>query len=227
MPAFSPSTHKGIVSATSNLKDALPVDTRDMITRLMLDLGVYAIQPGTTPPSDRDVLWYNTDTRTFRRYDGVLNSWGTATGNQVAMHVMRRALLGSLTEINLDAADLFMFWDVSQGDWKKITKADLSSIIVQDAIAALNGQRVFIDTSAGPQSVTLPASPSNNDRRRFYDRKGTFSSVKAATINRNGKTINLTAANLVLDIADVGVELTYNSATNDWQITELFRSNTR
>ncbi|HEY8356694.1 MAG TPA: hypothetical protein VIL30_04455 [Ramlibacter sp.] len=227
MPAFAPGTHKFITSASENLNDALPVDARDAIARLFLDLGVYAISAANSPPSDKDVLWWHMDVRTFKRWDGVQGNWFPLTGNQMALHILRRAVLGSVQEINLETGDLFLFWDVSAGELKKISKDDLSANIVRDAMAALSSERLYVDTSISAQIITLPASPANNDRRRVYDRKGTFSSAKSATIARNGKTINLSATNLILDLPDIGVELTYNATTNDWQITEFFRSNVR
>lgn len=227
MPAFAPATHKLVTTGTSSLGDALPADARDVLTRLFLDLGIYAITASNTPPADKDVLWWHMDVRQFKRYDGVQGNWFVLTGNQMALHILRRAVLGSVQEINLETGDIFLFWDVSAGELKKISKDDLSRLIVLDVLSTLNGRDIGIDTTSGPQTATLPASPAHRERRRYYDRKGTFSTAKAATIARNGKTINGVAANLVLDLQDVGVELMFDQPTNDWQIFMLFRSNVR
>lgn len=129
MAAFSPATHKVVTAASSNPKDDLPVDARVMLTRLLLDMGLFSIVPGNTAPSNRDELWWHTDVRQVKRWDGVQGNWFPATPNQIAMHISRRAVLGSLTDVNLEAGDLFTFWDVSLGEVKKITRESLMAAL--------------------------------------------------------------------------------------------------
>lgn len=227
MPAFSPSTHDIVVTTTDNLADAATVNARVVFSRLLGDLGVFQIAGQNTAPADRDVLWYHIDVKKFKRYDAVAGNWFDLTGNQLAMHLMRRALLGSVAEITLETGDLFYFWDVSAGELKKMTKDDLSANIVKDTLTALNGREFLIDTTAATVVVTLPAAPVDKERRIYVDRKGTFSALKHCRLARNGKTINLSATDLFLVVKDIGVELMYDAPTNDWQILRLFRSNVR
>lgn len=129
MPAFSPSTHKVVTATSSNPKDDLPVDARVMLARLFSDMGVFQVTIGNTAPSDRDVLWWHSDVKQFKRYDGVQANWYPITANQVAMHLIRRAILGSVQEVNLEIGDLFCFWDASAGDLKKISRNDLMTAL--------------------------------------------------------------------------------------------------
>lgn len=142
MAAFSASTHKVVVAPTSNLKDALPVDARVMLASLFSTMGIFQVTIGNTAPADKDVLWWHSDVKQFKRYDGVNGNWFPITANQVAMHIFRRAILGSVTEINLETGDLFCFWDVSAGEVKKITREDM--------MKALGAVRT-ISTSEGVQ----------------------------------------------------------------------------
>lgn len=147
MPAFSPATHKVVTAPSANPKDDLPVDARVMLTRLLLDMGLFSIVPANTAPSNRDELWWHIDVRQVKRWDGVQGNWFPATPNQIAMHIARRSVLGSLTDINLEAGDLFTFWDVSLGEVKKITRESL--------MAALGALRTLTTTEGIQGGGTL------------------------------------------------------------------------
>jgi hypothetical protein len=150
MAAFSPSTHKVVTSASAAPEDDLPVDARVMLARLFGDMGIFQVTGSNTAPSDKDVLWWHIDVKQFKRYDGVNGNWFPITANQVAMHLIRRAILGSVTEINAEVGDLFCFWDVSAGDLKKITRDDL--------MAALGGVRSILTSEGVQGGGTLAAN---------------------------------------------------------------------
>lgn len=223
MAAFAPATHKVVTASSANLKDALPVDARVMLASLFSSMGLFQVTVSNTAPSDRDVLWWHADVKQFKRYDAVNGNWYPAVANQIAMHMMRRALLGSVQEINLESADLFYFWDASAAELKKITKDDLSNNIIKDALARLNARRLYISTASGPQTYTLPASPTDKDILLFFDLGGNWQ-TNNLTIARNGKKIWGATQDLVCDRKDIGVELQYVAADGDWKVSMLFRS---
>lgn len=70
--------------------------------------------------------------------------------------------------------------------------------------AAVAGDRLLVDTSGGPVTVTLPVAPSDGHHIVIWR-----SGASAVTINRNGKTIAGLAENLVVDVDQRGVRLTY------------------
>lgn len=131
MTAFSPTTHKVVTAASANPKDDLPVDARIFLARLFADMGVFQVTIGNSAPSDKDVLWWHTDVKQFKRYDAVNGNWFAAVPNQVAMHILRRAILGSVQDTNVETGDLFCFWDTSLGDLKKINRNDLMAALGQ------------------------------------------------------------------------------------------------
>ena len=150
MAAFTPGTHKLVASPTGNLSGAVPVDIRDALARVFGDSGIFQITAGNTAPANRDVLWYHTDIKTLKRWDGVQGNWYTLTPNQLAMHFIRRAVLGSVTDISLESGDLFLFWDASLGDVKIITRDSL--------MAALGAVRTIATTEGVQGGGTLAAN---------------------------------------------------------------------
>lgn len=150
MAPFSPATHKVVTSPSANPKDDLPVDARILLARLFTDMGLFQVTIGNSAPSDKDVLWWHTDLKQFKRYDAVNTNWFPIVANQVAMHLIRRAILGSVQETNLETGDLFCFWDASLGDLKKIARDDL--------ITALGALRTIATTEGVQGGGTLAAN---------------------------------------------------------------------
>lgn len=195
MAAFAPATDKVVTSATGNLKDAAPVDARDMLTRLLLDMGLFPVIAQNTAPTDKDALWWHKDVKQLKRYDGVQGNWYQATPNQIAMHIARRAVLGSVTEINLETGDLFTFWDVSQGEVKKITRENLMAalgairtIATQEGIKGGGTLAANRTISLDINGLTSKAMPATNDAVAIYSssdnahRKATIEQIAASLV---------------------------------------------
>jgi hypothetical protein len=85
---------------------------------------------------------------------------------------------------------------------------------------AINNDRLFIDTSGGAVTITLPASPAVGDNVRFMDLAGTFA-TNNLTIARNGQEIFNTADNLVVTTNDAAFQLIYTGSTYGWKLAEL------
>lgn len=220
MAAFSPSTDKLITSATGKLGDALPVDARDVLARLLLDLGFSQITGSNTPPVDQSVLWWHIDVKQAKRYNPVLGNWFALTPNQHSMHLFQRLIAGAGVEVTLDDADTLSFWDASAVDGKKVTMANFSGQVLRRLTV---GRRFFYNTASGPLTHTLPASPSDGDTVEIYDKGGNFR-TNNLTIARNGKTIWGAAENLICNRRNIGVELQYVAADSDWKVVKLFGS---
>jgi hypothetical protein len=74
---------------------------------------------------------------------------------------------------------------------------------------------IIADTSGGDWTLTLPASPSTGDYVQLLD--GADWSANNLTVARNGETIDGDAADLVMNIGNIAVDLIYDGTT--WQIT--------
>jgi hypothetical protein len=74
---------------------------------------------------------------------------------------------------------------------------------------------IIADTSGGDWTLTLPASPSTGDYVQLLD--GADWSANNLTVARNGETIDGDAADLVMNIGNIAVDLIYDGTT--WKIT--------
>jgi len=81
------------------------------------------------------------------------------------------------------------------------------------------GDLIFVDTSGGVVTVTLPASPSVGDEVRFIDSAGSFDS-NALTVGRNSEKIQGDAADLTVNTERAGLGLAYSGSSNGWLLIE-------
>lgn len=220
MAAFSPSADKIITSKTANLADAAPLDSRDFIARLLLDLGFSKIVGANIAPTDTSVLWWHIDIKQAKRFNPVLGNWYPLTAELNAIHQFQRLILAVSSETTLDDGDVLPFWDVSVPEAKKVTMAAFSSQVIRRITIS---RRFFYNTVAGPVTHTLPATPSDGDTVEIFDKGGNFR-ANNLTIARNGKTIYGASENLICNRRNIGVELQYFAADGDWKPVKFFGS---
>jgi hypothetical protein len=77
------------------------------------------------------------------------------------------------------------------------------------------GEGIFVDTSSGAVTATLPASPSAGDFIAFKDYAGTFA-TNNFTVNRNGNNIQGSANNSIIKTNRASVVLQYIDSTKGW-----------
>jgi hypothetical protein len=77
------------------------------------------------------------------------------------------------------------------------------------------GEGIFVDTSSGAVTATLPASPSAGDFIAFKDYAGTFA-TNNFTVNRNGNNIQGSANNSTIKTNRASVVLQYIDSTKGW-----------
>ncbi len=95
--------------------------------------------------------------------------------------------------------------------------AGLAAISVQNtSFNALSNASYCIDTTGGAVTMTLPASPSNNDQILFIDCKSNFA-VTNMTVGRNGKLVMGLSSNMTVSTPNAAVTLIYISANGDWR----------
>jgi hypothetical protein len=86
--------------------------------------------------------------------------------------------------------------------------------VVNGSGAVTAGSLNLVNTSSAPITLTLPAAPGQGDSIYFQDANGTWDS-NPLTINRNGKTIQGLAEDLIAANENGGFGLVYNGT--EWR----------
>lgn len=97
--------------------------------------------------------------------------------------------------------------------WKNITPT--TWVVKSGAYTAKPSDGVFVDTSGGVVTITLPLSPSIGDRVLISDFTRSFS-ANNCTLGRNGEKINGVAADLVLVNNGFGAEFVFANTAEGW-----------
>jgi hypothetical protein len=84
---------------------------------------------------------------------------------------------------------------------------------------AVNGDRLLVNTSSQPVTITLPANPAIGDTVRFVDAAGTFD-INNLNIARNSQLIMGDADNMAVANKNAAFTLIYYNATYGWRLGE-------
>jgi hypothetical protein len=96
--------------------------------------------------------------------------------------------------------------------WTSITDANSPYTVAAN-------DRVFVNTSGGTVTVTLPASPQIGDQVRLLDLASTFD-TNNLTIGRNSLKIMGLDQNLIISQEDASIGLVYTGTTYGWKLIE-------
>jgi hypothetical protein len=94
-------------------------------------------------------------------------------------------------------------------------KTEVSSAISANT-TLVAGRRYFV-TSASALTLTLPASPAQNDQIDIFDASGN-SATYNITLERNSSLINGNAGNFIIDANGYWASLVYTGATYGWKV---------
>ena len=89
--------------------------------------------------------------------------------------------------------------------------------IENSAYTAVNGDRVFVDTSSGSVTITLPLTPTLGDSVQIIDMTGSFQ-INNCIIGRNGQNIMGDASDMTVDTENSSFTLYYVDSTNGWRL---------
>ena len=82
---------------------------------------------------------------------------------------------------------------------------------------AAASDRIFVDTSGGAVTITLPASPLTGDQVTMVDVAGTFD-TNNLTIGRNSLKIMGATEDMTVAQENAGIALVYSGSTNGWRL---------
>ena len=92
--------------------------------------------------------------------------------------------------------------------------------VISAAETVQAGAKLFVNTSGGGVTVTLPASPATGDEVHFVDQGYDFDS-NALTVGRNGSNIANAASDLTVNTQGAAFGLVFSGdATTGWTYTE-------
>lgn len=92
---------------------------------------------------------------------------------------------------------------------------DTLPVVVSSSGSVVSNRHYWVNTAGGAVTLTLPASPAQNDIIRFTDIGGAFDS-NALTINRNGKRIQRLTDDMTVDTEGASLTLMFYDDTNGW-----------
>ena len=133
------------------------------------------------------------------------------TNDQLAGSIANAKLTNSSITINGVSAALGSSVTIAAGtDWQAVVVADGSTVTSVSA-----GEGYFINTTSAAHTIQLPASPSIGDEISIIDYAGTFD-TNNLTVDRNGKPIQGSAANLTVSTERAGFTLVFVDDTQGW-----------
>lgn len=118
-----------------------------------------------------------------------------------------------ITVTNLNSVNTYTQGEISSYLANKKTEVS-SAISANTTLVA--GRRYFV-TSASALTLTLPASPSQNDQVDIFDASGNAATYNI-TLGRNSSLINGNAGNFIIDANGYWASLVYTGATYGWKV---------
>jgi hypothetical protein len=105
-------------------------------------------------------------------------------------------------------------------DWEVMdaldTKIHWKEVAVDMTAAANDG--IFVDTTAAPVSITLPATPKLGDRVVIHDVAGMFD-TNNCTVLRNGQNIMSLAQDMTVAMKYANCALVFSNSVHGWRLT--------
>jgi len=129
------------------------------------------------------------------------------SGTSATVQSIITGMVKAITDSNVNAAD--------SGNSTILLTANTAGVSFTSSINANMTDTTTTANKAGPITVTLPASPSENDVIGFLDAKGTFAK-NSLTVARNGKLIMGEAQDMIVSTKNMSFELLYTNG--DWRV---------
>jgi len=122
-------------------------------------------------------------------------------------------ILEVVTVTNLNSVNTYTQSEINS--YLATKKTEISSAISANT-TLVAGRRYFV-TSASALTLTLPASPAQNDQVDILDASGNAATYNI-TIARNSSLINGNAGNFIIDANGYWATLVYTGATYGWKV---------
>ena len=106
-------------------------------------------------------------------------------------------------------------------NWHDVDAATPTWIEKTSDYTAFPGDNIFVNTSAGAVTITLPTSPTQGDEVAFVDAEGTFDTNNLTVEPGSEKIMANTAGDeMVVDTNNAGFTLVYQDSTHGWRLKD-------
>jgi hypothetical protein len=152
-------------------------------------------------------------------------SWVTATSYSVS-DVVKQGADGSLYLCLVGHTSGTFATDLAANRW--VLMVDLSTVgqfirrfqIITGNYTAVAGDDLFVDVTAGPITITLPASPLISDQPISVCHIAGNISTNNITIARNAKVFMGGTADMTVSTTNASFELAYSDTANGWRLVK-------
>jgi hypothetical protein len=96
----------------------------------------------------------------------------------------------------------------------------LNRVSVSSSQTIVANTSYWVDTSGGPVTLTLPASPNTGEKIQFFDLKGTFDS-NTLTLNNNSNPIMRTSDTMQVTTEGAAFTLVWSGSTDGWLVENI------
>jgi hypothetical protein len=145
------------------------------------------------------------------------------TGGVVTLSTPSGAIKGpagnsASSYIMQNQAVVFLLSDGTNYILTSVATGAFINVDVTGPVTAVASQLLWCNTTSGPITVTLPATPAKGDTIRIIDVANTFN-TNTLTVNRNGQPINGdVSGNLTVTTQGAAFDLIFYDATRGWRI---------
>ena len=129
------------------------------------------------------------------------------------------ARLGSSGNTFVINPDRNVFLSTDGTNWFEIQTQGSDWLTKTGTYTAFAGDKIFANTTGGPFTITLPASPTIGDEVRFVDLANHFD-TNNLTVGRNSEKIDGATSDLTVATEGAAFALVYSGSTYGWKLLE-------
>jgi hypothetical protein len=107
--------------------------------------------------------------------------------------------------------------EIAKGVQPVLAGIQLTNVEITVSDDADSNKAYWVDTSAGPLTLTLPANPVMGDLIRIFDVANSFD-TNNLTLGRNGRPIMSGAEDLTVNTEGAAFDLVYYDNTQGWRV---------
>ena len=205
--------------------DAVAVDVSDFMTngvnnRVLTATGADAMNAEANMTFDGSVLSVTGNVNASSTFNGSGAGLTTLNASNVSSGTLNNARLSAVPNSALDNSSITINGTtIALGSSGDIVAGTEWQAVTSTNVTATASQGIFMNSTGGPKTVTLPSSPTIGDEVSVIDYAGT-SETNNITIGRNGSNIQGSATDFTLATNRGSVTFVYSDGTQGWLIRD-------